>query len=743
MPIMKPRRHATPRATGVQPAASVNWGLWALVAATLGLAFVVLKLHGTPFYGVETDLIGDLVPAARELRAGHVSAAHFEFKGPGYPMLLAIAGALSGGDDWWAARCLNLASAAAGAWFALLIARRFLGAATAVFVLLGLFLNPVWLGAAVEAGTDMPVFALSMAATWLVLEPRGRGAWMTAGLLAGGAFLTRYNAVFLPAAAAAALTASHASARRISEGAREGAVASVSRLALYAFGFALPVASWAVMGRALAGEPLRNLNYLNVAYEIYGRNMGWEPYWKVASSRFHSLLDVVRFDPMKAASVLGGNVGSRWWTDIHRLVPMWIGVPGVLGMALVWPRRRGALAVAAHCLFAYLVLAGVFYAPRFFLYLIPFYLMGAGALLFQSPLPARIAAGGAAWRVAARTLPWALAVAMLAISGATAVRTLRTSFESEPTEARLAGEALRGLGPAGARVMARKPQVAFLAGMEHVPMSDAATLLDLVRAAQAMRVEYLFFSGIEARMRFRFLMLSDTSVTLPGIVQIGWRQSSPNHYYALYRFTEEPVDSVRFRAALLSYYERLVTLHPDQARVQWYAAAQILDLGLPREALERLEVAERLDPRVPETMALKAWARFRLGDLAGAGEECQRAIGVGFMPADLLALRGTIWALEGHLQPARTAFERASDVDPLDAGTLLQLGIVRLELGDSTSARIALDRCVALAPGLSATRDSVRAAYAAGGRHGQMLAMIARIQRTRSNTAMLTSGADR
>lgn len=740
---MKSRRRAAASVTHAPPARPLSWAPWTLLAASLALAFVVLRLHDTPFYGVETDLIGDLVPAARALRAGHFSAVHFQFKGPGYPLLLAVSGALCGGDYWWAARCLNLVSAAAGAWFAFVIARSFLGAAAGAFVMLGLFLNPVWLGSAVEAGTDMPVFALSMAATWLVLERRGRVAWLTAGLIAGGALLTRYNAVFLPLAAGIALVTMRPPVARSAADARGSVASPAARLALYAVGFAFPVALWAVVGRALAGEPLRNLNYLNVAYEIYGRNMGWEPYWKVASGHFHSLLDVLRFDPVKVARVLGGNVGSRWWTDVRQLVPVWIGVPALLGMALVWPRRRGALAVAAHFLFAYLVLAGVFYAQRFFLYLIPFYLMGAGALLFHASLPARIAPLGSAVRTGTRALGWGLAVLMLVVSGVGAIRGLRASFASAPAEASLAAQTLRRMGPAGARVMARKPHVAFLAGMEHVPMSDAASLLGLVRDARALRVEYLFFSGIEGRMRFRFLMLSDTSIALPGIVPIDHQKLSTYHYYALYRFTGEPVDSARFQAAQLAYYARLVARNAGDARVHWYAAAQLLDLGRPRQALDLLDTAERLDPRIPETVALKAWARFRLGDPEGAGRECGRAIGSGFMPPDILALLGTVWAMEGRYDPARIAFQRATNVDPLDARTLLQLGIVRFELGDSAAAREALDRCVVLAPGMSAARDSVRAAYSAGGDRRQVLAMITRIQRSRSDTALLGTGTDR
>src|SRR5262245_46787649 len=130
-----------------------------LAVAGVALLVVVLGYHRVPTFGVETDLIGDLIPAARALRAGHATAANVEFKGPGYPLMLAAAGALLGGNDWAAARLLDVLAAIVGAWFAYRIALRFFGEAAALFVVVALFANPIWLRAAVEAGTDMPAFA--------------------------------------------------------------------------------------------------------------------------------------------------------------------------------------------------------------------------------------------------------------------------------------------------------------------------------------------------------------------------------------------------------------------------------------------------------------------------------------------------------------------------------------------------------------------------------------------------------
>jgi hypothetical protein len=92
-------------------------------------------------------LISDLAPTARALRDGKVEAVDFQFKRPGYPLVLAGACALTGSDDSLAARLLNVVGAAAGAWFSFPIGRGLLGSAVVLLVLLGLFPNPVLLHA--------------------------------------------------------------------------------------------------------------------------------------------------------------------------------------------------------------------------------------------------------------------------------------------------------------------------------------------------------------------------------------------------------------------------------------------------------------------------------------------------------------------------------------------------------------------------------------------------------------------
>ena len=726
-----------------------------LVAATSVLIWVVLRLHTTPSYGSETDLIGDLIPAARALRSGKLIAENFLFKGPGYPAILAVIGGAMGGDDWLAARWLNVLSAVVGAWFAFRIASRFLSGWAAVFVMLGLFASPAWLRAAVESGSDMPAFAIAIVTTWIVLSQSTRSAWLIAGALAGIAYLTRYNTVaVVPAAVVTAFAASR--------GPRDGAGEHVAPspmwlIACYAAAFGAIVGGWTIVGGALATGVLQNRNYLNNAFEFYGRGMLWDNYWTTAAQRFHSFYDVLHFDPSRAALAVARNAGTHWWSDIREVLPLWLGIPAVLGMLAAWPRRRGALAVGAHFLFAYLVLTSVFYAARFSLYLAPFYLMGVAALLFHTPqwpwrgrVPHRLRVlrsklatgstkrkGGGAIAAPAKAprpspllvqeLRWALGALLLLTSGWVAARGVRTMLASAPFETRDAGRALRRFATPGARLMARKPHAAFFAGMEYVPVPQVESLSELIDFATAQHTGYLMFTGLEATMRGQFLLLADSGVVVPGLAQIARRTYPKGHFYNLYRFTGEPIEPDGFARALIERAAVYASRNPRNPLIQSYVGRLLFDYGLPNEALRFLEQSIQLDPASAQTAGLMAFCAFETGHDARAAEAAEHAISVAPVNASVHAIVGVARASEARWAEAQQVFQQASALEPTEPRPLLQLALAAFVAGDAPTARRALDRSVELAPELAEFRERASAAFGTGAHADLALALIHRI----------------
>ena len=674
--------------------------------------WVTLARHTTPLYAVETDLIGEYIPAARDLAAGHLRAEHYQFHGFGYPLLLAGVGRVCGGDLWLAARLLNVAAAAAGAAAAFALVAGFLGGAAGFVALLALLVNPVFVRATLEAVTDMPSFALAIGATWLLLRPSRPGASprATAGVLAAGGFLaafaliTRYNNAFLLVAAALVLLARPSRWRD---------------LGAYAAGALLPIGAWLAASRAMAGDPLGHLNYMNVAYELYGRGMNWDRFWEAGRAQFHSLGDVLTYDPRALAAHVGINLAARWLADAHQLMPVWLGALAVPGMLLSW-RRPGWRALLLHSSLCYLVLALVFYSPRFFLYLLPFYLSGAAGLLLLPRLPfvKPSARHAPSWIAIVRVT---VIAGLFAASAVSAFAGARRLLAAAPEETRLAGPVLRRLGASGQTLMARKPHAAYFAGMRHVPMPDVNAFEELIAGGRESGARFLFFSGIESRLRPQFALLLDEGVHLPGLEPLAWEWHGPLHSFAIYRFTGERPDSASFGDSLLSAIHRFTDRRPGEAWPHTYMAGHLINRGRPGEAIEHLALAERLSPNDVVIARMQAVAWTALGEFDRAAASCERAIALGSDDAWEEANLGRVRLLQGRYAEARERLANAVRLEPTNPQYAHALGVASFHAGDRAGAIEVFERLLASHPEYDEARLYVaRARSLAGDRAGAL-----------------------
>src|SRR6185503_7890511 len=148
-------------------------------------------------------------------------------------------------------------------------------------------------------------------------------------------------------------------------------------------------------------------------------------------------------------------------------------------------------------------------------------------------------------------------------SGIAAGREIGQQLVDAPHEVRAAGRVLAEMGLQGERVVARKPHVAYFAGMQHVPMSLTSSVPELVRRAHAAGARYLFYSPIEQTMRPECALLGDSGLVLPGLRQIAYRELAPHHFYAIYRI-DQVVDDSTMNAALEPALLRYADHHRDQ-----------------------------------------------------------------------------------------------------------------------------------------------------------------------------------
>ena len=598
-----------------------------------------------------------------------------------------------------AARVLSPLAAGVAAWLAFALVRFAAGEAVATFALLALLATPAHVRYAIEAGTDAPALALMLASTWLVVREGRAGSRFLAGLLAGYAVITRSNAVFLlPCAALAFATRPK----------------RIRALLAYAIGVSLPLGGWGLLAARAGGLPV-DRNYLNVCWELYGQGVPWARFEATIGARFHSLAEVLAYDPLRAGLHILRNLFVQRFLDFRELTTPWLGVLALPGVVLLLGARQTRVWLS-HALACSLVLAMVFYSARFGLYLLPFYLGAAGASLAW--LASRLHDAGRARSWCAGTLRFAtsaLGLALVVFSGGTAAFETARHLADAPHETRIAGRALARMGLSDERILARKPHVAYFAGIQFVPLPTDQPLSRLSSWARAAGTRYLYYSGLEQVQRPEYGVLADSGVSLPGFEQILWGRLARDHFYSVYRLTNATADSAAFagayRAALLRYESR----RRGSPEALLFVAVQQLDLGAPSEALVRLDRLERLGVRNPVVEKLRSLALFAIGDLEGAAEACRKAMTLETPTGWHWANLGEIRARQGRYAEARDCFGRAVQLEPASLDYLESLGRADISLEDYAGAASAYERCVRLAPRDASVRRFAMGAWRLAG----------------------------
>jgi Flp pilus assembly protein TadD len=650
----------------------------ALVAAVWTLILLVFGLaaHTTPYYRVETDLVGEYLPAARELMNGTLDPAHYSFKGPGYPLLVAGAARVLRTDVAIASRVIAPIAAGIAAWLVFAIVYEAGGGQLAAFAFLAFLSLPETVRYAIEAGTDAPALALMLAATWLVVRPRGWRSVCAAGFLTAAAILTRSNAAFL-CLAAIPLIAS-----------RPGRIRG---LAAYLLSLAMPLIAWQWAAARVGGLP-PDRNYLNVAWELYGRGVPWVRFEQGTGSHFHSMLDVFTFAPLQALGTVALNLFVHRWLDLQRLVPIWIGVLAAPGLLLL-ARLRSARAWLLHAVACALVLAPVFHSARFALYLAPVYAAAAGASLFWIAEAVSDLFG-----ITSRRLAPVLAVALLLASAGVAVSESRAALMQSPHEVRLAGAELVRFGLTGQSILARKPHVAWFSGLRYVPLPEEIPLANVPSWATARGVHYLFYSPIERMQIPGFGVLADSGLALPGFTQLCWRRTAPQHFYALYRLEPGAADTVAFRSAYRDALRRHETAHPTELEEKMFVACEWLAIGEPTEALAQANALIHAGVNRGEVHRLRSDALVALERWDDAEAACRAAMLV--EPTygwhwERLGL--TAWN-RGRLDEAREDMTHALGIEPANLRYLEMLARIDVNRHEPAAAAATLERALQLAP---------------------------------------------
>lgn len=231
---------------------ALSWWDIAAVAALFAWICALVYIQQFHWSFVGTDQIIHYFPAAQKVLEGQgYRAFEFDvFRGPGYPLALAVVTRLLHGDMFAAGKVIAVTSSTLFLLFAYLLLRRVFGPITALAsVLLTMGVNTFAFVSCANS-TDIPFACLAMASLYFTAchERPGRLAAILAGFLAGLALTVRWTGLFLPLFVFARMV--------LVPGHKLGLRSKIQTIVVYLLAFLVTSGPWLYVNYLLHGSPL-------------------------------------------------------------------------------------------------------------------------------------------------------------------------------------------------------------------------------------------------------------------------------------------------------------------------------------------------------------------------------------------------------------------------------------------------------------------------------------------------------
>ena len=508
-----------------------------ILPALISLAFFLViafiaRPHTFGTYATETDFYHYYAPDAERIAGWQFPENPYQ--GPGYPVVLALGKALTG-DLFTAGKWLSILSAALVGLFAFLIFERAFGYWVGVGAQLIVFVSDQFPEFAMNATTDA-FFLLLCLATLVVFTSRGLSPLPRVALtaaLTSLAYLTRYNALFLVPTFLFGITLLDYFDLRWRE--------RLKLAALFVGVFLLVSAPWFYANYKQRGSPVYNANYLNIATEFYpelANDNVFQEGTRKLSERFNSFGEVLGYDPARIVKHYPVNFYDSIVQSVTGdLVSPWVGWFALAGFVLaLFERRRSkpATLILFSGVVYLLLLALTHWEARYYFYIMVLY---AGLAVYAAfPLLELIQARGVLRHPAAMLAPIALVAVMLAHSFTMAKKETTKFLRSHPREVIKACGYFKAANVTGARVVARKPHVAYICNQEWVFFPPVKSLDDLRAWSKDNRVDYITISSVEISRRRELAALKDPRNAPAWLEPVWINEGAP---FVLYRFRSE------------------------------------------------------------------------------------------------------------------------------------------------------------------------------------------------------------
>ena len=504
----------------------INYKYLGIVLAAInfvGMLFISLMYHKVADYGVETDFFWGYVPHAKKFLSGIIEID--SFRGPVYPAVLGIVKLITS-DFFVAGVLIAVLSASFVIFFTFEIQKRIFSPAIAFVVTLLLAFNPIFVQYSYSAGTDMFFGAIVTSAIYFFFKNKqvNYKNIMIAAFLSGLAYLTRYNGVFLLGLIFIILFVNYWNliwAKRL----------KIS--AIFFVVFFITITPWGIYCLSKKGSFFYNENYKNIAYELYGKGkIQWDKFWFKESNQFSSLTDVIKRDPEKFTSKMSANVVSHFMYDMQRLMGWFVGAFVALGILLLlirnpkkyWKSRENAYYLMNIFFFGILLL--VFYSERFSIFLIPFYAVIAVQPFLREEFKLT--------RKIPKTAGYVILIALCVITLSKSISFNSSRIFSGPRQMLVMRDWFEKNMPgleSGKKIAARKPHVAYYLNMDFYLLPLVNSYEELISKLRKDKVDYLFFSPMEAMVRRKMEYLLDPKSNHPGLKVVLYFKNPPAVLY--------------------------------------------------------------------------------------------------------------------------------------------------------------------------------------------------------------------
>jgi len=490
--------------------------------------FVIVGLisfifHTVGDFGIETDFFWGYVPSAKKILTGVISID--AFRGPLYPMVLAIFGFIIG-DFFHAGILIAVLSASVLVFVTFELLKKIFSTVISFFVTVLLVVNPVFIQYTYSAGTDMFFNALAAVTLFFFFKNKDLNYknLILAAIFGGLSYLTRYNGIFLASFVVIILFVNY---WKISWTQRIKASVIFSAVFLVTF------SPWGFYCLSEKGSFFYNENYKNIAFEVYGKGkISWDDFWFKESSKITSLTEVIFKDTGLFISTISKNIADHFMNDMEKLLGWQLGVFVILGLILLvvsnplksW--KEQSIGYYLVNIFFFALLLVVFYSERFSLFLIPFYAVIAVQPFFFEKFRLK--------KFIPVKFSYLLMVGIIAFTFAKSYSFNSRNINSGPTELLTLREWYEENVPQkekGKIVAARKAHVAYYLNMDFKLMPMADSYDEFISKLRSENVDYLYIGMAEAGLRREFQFLIDPKSNHPGLEVVVYFNNPPSVLY--------------------------------------------------------------------------------------------------------------------------------------------------------------------------------------------------------------------